>query len=287
MTKTKQKEVWKVYPEFDFIEVSNLGRVRTKDRYVPVKGRGKRLIKGRVLKQKLLPCGYMYVQFHTNGKNFCLRVHRLVAIAFVPNPNNYPEVNHIDNDRTNNVASNLEWCTRQYNLDYKKNFGTSPADIQGRPVFAINLETGKVLRFETQSEATRQLGIDQRKVNNVIRGRIKTTHGYVFTEDESEITEEKIQEIRSHTNFCGGVIAVNLETKEVFYFESQAEAARQLGVYKGNIYKVLKGKLNKTGSCWFCCADGNAVENTREKFGDEMANKVKKLTKKETERVIV
>ena len=120
MTDTKQKEVWKTYPEYTFIEVSNLGRVRTKDRYVRGRNESKRLIKGRVLKQELLPCGYMYVQFSMNGKNFCLRVHRMVAITFIPNPNNLPEVNHIDNDPTNNAVNNLEWCSRKYNEAYKK-----------------------------------------------------------------------------------------------------------------------------------------------------------------------
>lgn len=219
----------------------------------------------------------MYVQFHVNGKNFCLRVHRLVATCFIPNPLGLPEVNHIDNNPTNNIASNLEWCTKQYNLDYKKNFGTSPAQVQGRPVFAVDMKNGKVIRFETQSEAARQLGIDQRSVNNAIRGRMKTIHGYWLTEDESEITEEKIQEIKAKMLFLGGVIAIDLDTFKVFRFESQAEDARQLDAQRGNIYKVLKGKLNKTSNCWFCYADENAVEKVKSKFGDEIANKVKEL----------
>lgn len=202
---SNEEEVWRVYPDYDFIEVSNLGRVRTKDRYVPNRW-GKRLVKGRVLKQHLNHNGYMCIMFSVNRKYVNLRVHRMVATCFIPNPNNYPQVNHKDNDPTNNAVSNLEWCTRQYNLDYKKIFGTTPAEIFGRPV-----------------------------------------------------------------------IAVNPETSEVFWFESQSEAGRQLGADNSAIAKVAKGKYNKTHGCWFTYADENAVEKIRSKFGDKITKKVEKL----------
>lgn len=206
MTDTEQEEVWKTHPDYDFIEVSNLGRIRTKDRIVIDKNGIKRVVKGRVLKQRHDKNGYMCVNFSVNGKTVTLKAHRAVAICFIPNPNNYPEVNHKDNNRANNVVSNLEWCTNQYNIDYKKNFGTSAAELLGKPV-----------------------------------------------------------------------IAVNLETSEVFWFESQSEAARQLGVFPQNIYAVVKGKRNKIHGYWFCNADEIAVEKTREKFGDKVAHEVEKL----------
>lgn len=187
----KEEEIWKVYPKFPFIEASNLGRVRTIDRYVPVKGQGKRLIKGRVLKQQLNKSGYMYVRFRVNGKFISLRVHRIVATCFLPNPLGLPEVNHIDNDRTNNVVSNLEWCTSKYNQDYRKNFGTSPAQVQGRPVIAINPETYDFFWFESQSEAARQLGVDHSTITKVVKGkRYKTTGGYWFTYADENAVEK-------------------------------------------------------------------------------------------------
>ena len=215
----KEKTIWRQYPDYPFIEVSQFGQIRTKDRYVPDKG-GKRLIRGRVLKQELNPYrgGYMSVEFRVKGKTVHLYVHRAVAICYIPNPNNFPQVNHIDNDPTNNVVSNLEWCTNQYNSNYKKKFGTSPAQVQGKPVFAINLETLEVSHFESQCEASRKLGISQREIWSVISGKRIQTRGYLFTEDESEITEEKIREIKSKMRFHGGVIAINLSSFKVFYF---------------------------------------------------------------------
>lgn len=275
----KEKEVWRTYPDCPFIEASNLGRIRTKDRVVIRNNRRKQFIKGRVLKQRLRSDGYMDVHFSVKGKSIRLLVHRVIAISFLLNPNNLPEVNHKDNNRTNNNVSNLEWCTRQYNLDYKKKCGTSPAQIQGHPVFAVNLKTGKVLYFESQCETARQLGILQQDICKVIKGKYNQTGGYWFTENENEITEEKIQEIRAKMLFLGGVIAINLESLNVLRFESQREAERQLGVDHSSIAKVAKGKQNKAGGCWFCYADENVVEKTKEKFSNDIANKVEKLMK--------
>lgn len=142
------------------------------------------------------------MQLAVNGKNFNLYIHRIVATCFIPNPDNLPEVNHIDNDPTNNAVSNLEWCTHEYNVAYREKYGT-----------ALNIP----------------------------------------------------------------VIAINLKTSEVFWFESQHEASRQLGVHQPLISKVVKSERNKTGDYWFTYADENAVGKTRAKFGDEIANEVEKF----------
>lgn len=115
----EEKEVWKTYPDYPFVEASNLGRVRTKDRTVIRKNGIKCFVKGRTLKQQRDHQGYMYVQFKVNSKQIHLFVHRAVATSFLPNPDNLPEVNHKDNDPTNNATSNLEWCTHEKNMAYK------------------------------------------------------------------------------------------------------------------------------------------------------------------------
>ena len=99
MTNTKE-EVWKIYPKIPFIEASNLGRVRTKDRTITDKNGKKRFVKGHVLKQNDVGKGYLQVQLAVNGNNFNLYVHRIVATCHIPNHNNLPEVNHIDCDPT-------------------------------------------------------------------------------------------------------------------------------------------------------------------------------------------
>ena len=84
-------------------------------------GQVKSLLRGdRILKPFKTNAGYLYVNLYKNGVVNKFRVHRLVARTFIPNPKNLPEVNHIDEVKTNNKVTNLEWCTRKYNM----NFGT-------------------------------------------------------------------------------------------------------------------------------------------------------------------
>lgn len=274
---SNEQEIWKTYPKYPWIEASNLGRIRTVDHWVTCKNNNKRLIKGRILKQQLDGHGYLYVSFGMNGKQVTLKVHRAVASSHLPNPNNLPEVNHIDCDPTNNRLDNLEWCTHQENIAYCVKLGHWVNNNPGHHVFAVDLKTGKILRFESQREAARQLGVNQPEICAVVNGKKYTAGGCWFTEDESEITEEKIKEIKANMHFHGGVIAVNTETFEVFYFESQREASRQLGVNQGHIGTVARDKRNETGGHWFCYADENAIEKTRAKFGDEVAEKVEEL----------
>lgn len=183
-----EEEIWKTYPKIPFIEASNLGRVRTKDRYVPSKNGSKRLIKGRVLKQYLNPDGYMYVNFRVNGKLINLRVHRVIATCFIPNPDNLPEVNHIDCNPTNNVVSNLEWCTREYNNAYREKYGKAC----NRPVIAINRKTFEVFWFKSQHEAARQLDVFQQNISMVVKGKVNRTGDFWFC----NIDEKAVEKVR-------------------------------------------------------------------------------------------
>ena len=78
------------------------------------------------------------------------------------------------------------------------------------------------------------------------------------------------------------MIAIDLNGSKVLWFESQHEAARQLGVDQGNISYVVNGQRNQTGGYWFCYADENAAEKTRAKFGDDIAKKVEELMDNES-----
>lgn len=274
--KETEEVVWKIYPDYPFIEANQFGEIRTKDRVVIRIDGQKQFVKGRILKQHFKKCGYMYVSFRLKGKRVYLRVHRVVATCFLPNPDNLPEVNHIDCDPKNNTVSNLEWCTHEYNFTYKEKYGKSAAEVFGRPVFAVELKTGKILRFETRAEAGRQLGISQGHISSVVKGELNQIGGYWFTEDKSEITKKKIQEIKVNMRSCP-VIAVNRDTFEVFYFDSQREAACKLGIDGSHISKVVRGKEQQTCGYWFCDADSTVVYNAKVKFGDEVANRVKNL----------
>lgn len=275
------EEVWKAYPEFSWIQGSSLGRVRTLNRLV-LRGKGTYTVKGHILKQHRRKDSYVDVAFGLNGKTSHLLVHRIVASCFIPNPENLPEINHKDNDRTNNCVSNLEWCTGEYNIAYREKYGKSAKEfVQKSPVYAVNLNTWKTLWFRSQREASRELGVDLGSLNSVIKGKQKTAGGYWFTEDTGdgfEIDKDRLHNIVAGMYYRGDIYAINLSTMEVSQFKSQTEASRILGISVGNINNVLKVKCKQAGGFWFTYADDHAVENVRKKFGNEVANKVSKLT---------
>lgn len=193
-----EKEVWKSHPDIPGIEVSSFGRVRTLDRVVSSEN-GTRFIKGRVLKQSDNGNGYLYVNIPIDGKQAKKYVHRLVARTYLPNPGNLPEVNHKSCIRDDNHVSNLEFCTRSYNRQYREKYGIS----LGSPVFAINLDTNEVSHFRAQREAGRKLGINQCDVNAVLKGRQKTAGGYWFVNDDKNADYAikcKLQEIKKIYN---------------------------------------------------------------------------------------
>ena len=110
------KEIWKDIDGYPGYQVSNYGRVKSLDR-VSFKGSN---MKGRILNQRTNEKGYLLVRLQNSdtGESDMFRVHRLVALAFIPNPGNLPQVNHKDEDKTNNNIDNLEWCTNWYNNHY-------------------------------------------------------------------------------------------------------------------------------------------------------------------------
>ena len=104
-----------------YYEVDPFGRVYSVDRIVPVEDNGRsynKPLKGKQMKQSLHTKGYKTVSLTKDGKTKTCYVHRAVAEAFIDNPDNLPFINHKDEDKTNNFADNLEWCTNEYNLNY-------------------------------------------------------------------------------------------------------------------------------------------------------------------------
>lgn len=112
-------EIWKDIKGYEGLyQVSNFGRVRCLERLTKNKW-GNYYRKSIILKPLVLSKGYLGVRLYDSNKNVrTLRIHRLVAEAFISNPYNYPQVNHKDEDKTNNCVVNLEWCTCEYNNNY-------------------------------------------------------------------------------------------------------------------------------------------------------------------------
>ena len=143
------EEIWKPIEGFEGrYEVSNLGRVRSLDRIIKRDnghGVNDARVKGRILSQKLNhKGGYCVVNINDNGRELTKYVHRLVAQAFIPNPDGLPEVNHKDEDKQNNCVSNLEWCTPAYN----SNYGTGHERMMlktSKPIVAVD-DSGNIVK---------------------------------------------------------------------------------------------------------------------------------------------
>ena len=109
------EEAWKDIDGYEGLyQVSNLGAVRAVERVV----RYGRKLNGKGISRFLTKDGYLAVHLSRDGNARQHRIHRLVATAFLENPENMPQINHIDEDRTNNRVDNLEWCSVKYNINY-------------------------------------------------------------------------------------------------------------------------------------------------------------------------
>ena len=159
-------EIWKPIQGFEGIyEISSFGRVRSKERKVPNKG-GFSPIKEKIL--SFGDCkGYYTVILSKWGKHKTYRVNRLVAEAFLPNPNNYPMVNHKNEIKLDNRVDNLEWCDAQYNADYSIS----------KPVEVINTLTQEKFYFKSSTSAGKMLKIDQSNISRACRGEIGLLRG--------------------------------------------------------------------------------------------------------------
>lgn len=168
-------EEWRDIVGYEGIyKISNIGRVKSLDR---LNSRGFK-INGRMLKIRNSRLGYPEVHLFHNGKDKLVKVHRLVASAFVPNPENKAHVNHLDEKRDNNVFYNLQWVTSKEN----NNYGThnqKVAKANSIPIKVIYRDNTYEC-WESGTVFAKEHGFNSTSVSAVLKGKQKTAYGYKF-----------------------------------------------------------------------------------------------------------
>lgn len=176
-----ENEIWRPVKGYEGLyEVSNLGRVRSLARTCKSRGGCRKPIKERVLCSEVT-AGYVRVNLSMDGYMRHYLVHRLVAEAFIPNPENLPMINHINEDKTDNRVENLEWCTASYNINYgecvikiKKN------QPHKRPVCQYDKDWVLLAEYQSLHEAGKLSGVRWQDISACCCGRQNTAKGYIW-----------------------------------------------------------------------------------------------------------
>lgn len=240
----KELEIWKPIPNYEEYEVSTFGRVKRLAYNKYVCGGSFQHCNERVLASQPRKNGYQAVVLSKKGVVKSFLIHRLVALTFIPNPYNLPQVNHKDENPSNNCVGNLEWCDQKYN----SNYGTSKNRIAlklkngllSKPVQQYCTDGTFVREYPSAIEASRQLGLN---VSGIIsccncHPKHKTCGNYQWKYSNSN---KEIVDIRTW------IVQLTKEGKQIYSYKSLTEASTSTGISRTSISNNLSNKSKSAG----------------------------------------
>lgn len=206
---------------------------------VSSKGKVMNLKSGRILKHCSTPQGYAKVALcNGNGKIKQITVHRLVAEAFIENPDNLPEVNHIDENKTNNDVTNLEWVTASQNIKHS-------VHQRSCKINQLSLDGELINTWESSHEIQRELGYIYSNIIKCCKNKRKQANGYRW-----EYVDPSQQQKQNRP-----VAALTKDGEYVAEYKSIADASRCLKINDSQIYRCLNGTYKSTHGLRFIYID--------------------------------
>lgn len=242
------KEIWKPINGYKNYQVSNMGNV-------------KNIITGRVLKGQNNGKGYLFVTLYDeNHKGKQIMIHRLIAQTFIPNPNNLPQVNHIDENKHNNCIENLEWITSEDNINHgTHNIRVGLNNPNRKPIYSVS-ENGEVIYYESGRDAKRYwmekgIIVNPTGIVSVLKGKTDTykNMAWYYQSDTSGITEYHKRFAYDGKRKWKKIYSLS-DNNEVEYFDSMQSALKFYGLpkYQSTYLKsALDSGTKFNGLLWF------------------------------------
>lgn len=235
------EEIWRdVVGWEDRYKVSNTGKVYSK-------------INNLVKKTAYTNDGHEVIMLSKDGKQFGTFVHRLVANAFIPNPDNLPIINHKDENPANNNVDNLEWCTYQYNNTYN-DINIKNAKKSGYIVYQYNSNGDLVSEYYSCKNAAKILGVRDSNINACCNDKLFTAYGSVFS--YKPLSKEEVlrrfelsnsSEFGKKNNVCSKAVnQFDLQMNFIASYQSTREAGRMLGISSSLVAGVCRGDHKST-----------------------------------------
>ena len=211
-------------------------------------GRVFSVLSNRIIKQQLNNTGYYRVELNINGVVKRLLVHRIVAKAFIPNPNNYEYVNHKDENPKNNHVDNLEWCTQKYNANYgtciqrrvlHTHYKTGSENHQSKEVFQFDLNGNFIAHYESANKAAVALDLSRKSIAKARSGTLKQYAGYVWC------PTKEFKPVEKRTHFVAGAVIQYDKDGNIVREYEKPSLVKSYGFDPNAVRDVCRGKAKQ------------------------------------------